>query len=125
MSARQPTYWPTDPRKSPDLIDFGITKNIDRDALSAEISYDLCSDHSAIIVTYSGQTAISKTNNLYPQDWLKYKKYISSHLELSPTLDDGENCVDDIRLSKKSCGISASLSLQARSSSCIRRIGSR
>ena len=26
---------------------------------------------------------------------------------------------------KKSCGISASLSLQARSSSCIRRIGSR
>ena len=30
-----------------------------------------------------------------------------------------------IRLSKKSWGISASLSLQARSSSCIRRIGSR
>ena len=29
-----------------------------------------------------------------------------------------------IRLSKKFCGISASLSLQARSSSCIRRIGS-
>ena len=34
-------------------------------------------------------------------------------------------CNDNIRLSKKSCGISASLSLQARSSSCIRRIGSR
>ena len=31
----------------------------------------------------------------------------------------------DNRLSKKSCGISTSLSLQARSSSCIRRIGSR
>ena len=85
---RQPTYWLTDPGKNLDLIDFGITKNIDRGALSAEISYDLCSDHSAIIVTYSGQTPISKalTNQLYKQDWLKYKKYISSHIELSPTL---------------------------------------
>ena len=33
--------------------------------------------------------------------------------------------VNNNRLSKKSCGISASLSLQARSSSYIRRIGSR
>ena len=56
LSPRQPTYWPTDPRKNPDLIDFGITKNIDRDALSAEIAYDLHSDHSDIIATYIGQT---------------------------------------------------------------------
>ena len=27
--------------KNPDLIDFGITKNIDRGALSAEISYKI------------------------------------------------------------------------------------
>ena len=89
LSPRQLTYWPTDPRKNPDLIDFGITKNIDRGALSAEISYDLCSDHSAIIVTYSGQTPISKalTNRIYKHDWLKYKKYINSHIELSPTCD--------------------------------------
>ena len=52
-----------------------------------EISYDLHSDHSAIIVTYSGQTPIRKTKNRYKQDWLKYKKYISSHIELSPALD--------------------------------------
>ena len=93
LSPRQPTYWPTDPRKNPDLIDFGITKNIDRGALSEEISYDLCSDHSAIIVTYSGQTPTSKTNNLYKQDWLKYKKYISSHIQLSPTLDSENDIV--------------------------------
>ena len=60
LSPRQPMYWPTEPRRNPDLIDFGITKNIDRDALSAEISYDFHSDHSAIIVTYSGQTPIRK-----------------------------------------------------------------
>ena len=61
------TYWPTDARKNPDLIDFGISKNIDRVALSAKVSYDLCSDRSAIIVTYSGQAPISKalTNKIY------------------------------------------------------------
>ena len=98
LSPRPPTYWPTDPRKNPDLIDFGITKNIDR---GAEILYDLYSDYSAIIVNYSGKTPISKalTNKIYKQDWLKYKKYISSHIELSPTLDsenDIENCIDKI-----------------------------
>ena len=41
------TVWLLDPNKNPDLIDFGITKNIDRGALSAEVSYDLCSDQSA------------------------------------------------------------------------------
>ena len=41
------TYFQTDHRKNLDLRDFGI----------AEIAYD----HSAIIVTFSGQTPISKT----------------------------------------------------------------
>ena len=88
LSPRQPTYWPTDSGKNPDLIDFGVTKNINKEALSSEISYDLSSDHSAIIITYNGQTAISKTKMIYNQDWLKYKKYISSHIELSPALDN-------------------------------------
>ena len=30
VSPAQPTYWPTDPRKIPDLIDFAISKNINR-----------------------------------------------------------------------------------------------
>ena len=86
---RQPTYWPTNPRKNPDLIDFGITKNIHRDALSAKVSYDLCSDHAATIATYCGQTPIIKplTNKIYQQYWLKYKTYISSHIQLGPALE--------------------------------------
>ena len=75
LSPRQPT---TDPRKNIDLIDFGITKNINRSALPAEVSYDLCSDHSAIIVTYCEQTPISKalTNKKYKHYWLKYKNIL-------------------------------------------------
>ena len=87
LSPRQPTYWPTDSGKNPDLIDFGVTKNINKEALSSEISYDLSSDHSAIIITYSGQTPISKalTNKIYKEDLLKYKKK-----------NDIENCIDKI-----------------------------
>ena len=86
LSPRKPTYWPTVTRNNSDLIAFSIIKKIGRGALSADISYDLYSDHSAIIVTYSEQTPIRKalTNKI---DWLKYKKYISSHIEFSPALD--------------------------------------
>lgn len=27
-SAKKPTYWPIDPKKIPDLLDFFITKNV-------------------------------------------------------------------------------------------------
>ena len=84
LSPRQPTYWPTDPKKIPDLIDFGITKNISRQTLSVYVSHDLCSDHSAVIVTYHGPAHISKspTISFHRPDWMKYRKYISAHIEL-------------------------------------------
>ena len=53
LSPRQPIFWPTASRKE-FLID------LDRGALSDELSYDLCSDHSAIIVTYGWQKPTSK-----------------------------------------------------------------
>jgi len=36
VSPGSPTYWPTDPRKVPDLIDFAVTKNIPRNIISAK-----------------------------------------------------------------------------------------
>ena len=44
------------------------------------------------------QTALV-TNQIYKQVWLKYKKYISSHIKLGPAIqteNDIENCVDKI-----------------------------
>ena len=83
VSPGQPTYWPADPKKIPDLIDFAITKNINRNSISTEMSYDLSSDHSPIIVSYYGRTNISKFHTetyYFKTNWLKYKKYISSHI---------------------------------------------
>jgi hypothetical protein len=55
LSTGQPTYWPTDRRKIPDVIDFCITKGISNNYLKAESCLDLSSDYSPVIITYSTQ----------------------------------------------------------------------
>jgi len=40
------TYWPTVPRKVPDLIDFEVIKKIPRNIISAKALSDLLSDHA-------------------------------------------------------------------------------
>lgn len=51
ISTGEPTYWPTDPLKIPDLLDFCVTKGIDKRRCTAASSLDLSSDHSPIIIT--------------------------------------------------------------------------
>lgn len=55
LSTGQPTYWPTDTRKNPDVIDFCVTKEIANKYLRIESSLDLSSDHTPIIVSLSSQ----------------------------------------------------------------------
>lgn len=49
ISTRKPTYWPTDPNKIPDLLDFFVVKNISPNYAEAEglieLSFDLCYLH--------------------------------------------------------------------------------
>jgi len=51
VSPGSPTYWPTDPRKVPDLIVIALTKNIPRNIISAKTLSDLSSDHSPVLLT--------------------------------------------------------------------------
>ena len=73
--------------------------------------------------TYYGPT-LYKTNykeNVFYQIVVSRKRFKQISINISIKYIEALN----INIQKKSCGISASLSLQARSSSCIRRIGSR
>jgi len=45
-STGNPTNWPTDPTKQPDLLDFFATNGISSTYTDIEPSYDLSSDHS-------------------------------------------------------------------------------
>jgi len=47
VSTGETNCWPSDRRKVPDLIDFGILKRLPVRSLRAESSFDLSSDHSS------------------------------------------------------------------------------
>lgn len=55
VSTGQPTYWPTDRNKTPDVIDICVTKGLSSKYLKAESCLDLSSDHSPIIISVSNQ----------------------------------------------------------------------
>jgi hypothetical protein len=53
VTTATPTYWPTDQRKTPDLLDFFVTCGISESYLDITASYDLSSDHTPITATVS------------------------------------------------------------------------
>lgn len=100
LSTGKPTYWPTDQKKIPDLIDFFIYKNISPNLLRIEESYDMSSDHSPIILTLS-ETLMPKEN--YPTlvnkntDWESFKIDLDSVIDLKVPLKNPEDLDRDIR----------------------------
>jgi len=89
VSPGSPTHWPSDPRKLPDLIDFAVTKNIPRNLISVSSLSDLSSDHSPVLFSIN-QQPVSNDNpaelTSNSTNWLKFKTYVSSHIELTPQL---------------------------------------
>lgn len=55
LSTGSPTYWPTDPRKIPDLLDFFVYSGISSQFLniSNELCDELSSDHSPILLNFN------------------------------------------------------------------------
>lgn len=49
-SSGEPTYWPTDPLKFPDILDIALSKGIDRSKIACSSNADLLSDHSATVL---------------------------------------------------------------------------
>jgi len=66
LSTRQPTYWPSDPNKIPDLPEFCVTKGMDTKKLAVESCLELPSDHTPILVTvFAHILGKSKKPSLY------------------------------------------------------------
>jgi hypothetical protein len=51
LSTGEPTYWPSDRNKLPDLVEFCVPKGIPQDFAVAESCLDLSSDHSPVLIT--------------------------------------------------------------------------
>lgn len=89
FSSGSPTYWPSDPRKKPDLIDFFVAKNISRNYINIENSQYMNSDHSPVILTYSQnicmkQSPATLTNSR--TNWKEFKAGLERKMDLSVPL---------------------------------------
>lgn len=85
ISTGTATYWPTDPMKKPDLIDFFITKKIPKSNLAIREGYGLSSDHSPIYLTYSCEGVEKDINTKLAckqTDWSLFKHLIDSNSEI-------------------------------------------
>lgn len=85
LSTGEPTYWPTDPNKLPDLLDFFIIKGVTSNYIQVESSLELSSDHTPVIATLSSHiinqltppTLISKNT-----DWVSFRNHIEENINL-------------------------------------------
>lgn len=102
LSQGEPTYWPTDRKKTPDLLDFFITKNVPQTQLSVKSCTDLSSDHTPVILNINSTILL----NEYPPkpynkntNWETYQEYINNNLNLNISLKstgDVENAVENL-----------------------------
>lgn len=83
LSNGEPTYWPTDPRKLPDLLDFFILNGIPTQTCSVESSYELSSDHTPVIINLCSTTLYKSTHPKLTSsrtNWDQFTTYIEKNL---------------------------------------------
>lgn len=104
LSTGQPTYWPTDRNKIPDVLDFFVTKGMPRNFLNIVSNFDLSSDHSPVIVTV-GTTILHKQPKLSLSskhtNWDYYRQLINESLNMKiplQSIDDIDNALDCINV---------------------------
>ena len=82
ISTGEPTYWPTDFNKIPDLLDFLVTKGVSRSHLTIQSCYELSSDHTPVILTINDSIILYTPNiSLVNKrtNWNIYREWISEN----------------------------------------------
>lgn len=97
ISTGEPTHWPSDPARKPDLIDFFVTHGVATNYTHIESNDDLSSDHSPLILTLSTAVITKPTNPKLTSsktNWEQYKAYMDENTSLSLRLKD-PNDIDE------------------------------
>lgn len=100
LSTSLPTYWPTDPNKTPDLLDFFILGGISTLYTSADSCLDSSSDHTPIIASIS-TSVIERKDKVHlsnrKTDWGSFRAYICKNINLKMPLKTNEDIEDAAR----------------------------
>lgn len=94
ISTGEPTYWPTDPNKKPDLLDFFICRNICQLHTLVESCFDGSSDHTPAILTLSStviNVGYNETLCNKDTDWDSFQDYINDNIDMHMPLKTSED----------------------------------
>ena len=86
ISTGEPTHWPSDKNKLPELIDFAVAKGITSNSTTATSCLDLTSDHSPIIIIIKSSINHKGNSNVYSNnfnnkvDWEKYRAILNENI---------------------------------------------
>ena len=89
-STGKPSYWPTDPKKVPDLLDFYITKGITLNNIETESIIDLTSDHTPVLLSLNVSVILKmKKQNLTNKftDWECFREKGQNSINLKVSLN--------------------------------------
>ena len=94
FSTSEPTHWPSDPNKQPDLLDFYITKGLSRLFFLIEPCLDSSSNHTPVMLTVSA--TILKHESCKPlynskTDWDSFRDLVDEMLDLKVALKTCED----------------------------------
>ncbi|CAB0036920.1 unnamed protein product [Trichogramma brassicae] len=81
VSTGEPTYWPTDRNKTPDLIDFAVISGLNSNDFYASSCFDLSSDHSPVLIHISSQLLNNQVKSpIFNKltDWATYREHLNS-----------------------------------------------
>ncbi|XP_017794534.1 PREDICTED: RNA-directed DNA polymerase from mobile element jockey-like [Habropoda laboriosa] len=93
LTTNESTYWPAAYDKSPDLLDFGIIKGLNKTHFQVHSCFDLSSDHSPILLDYIHQPVITQAmttlcNNT--TNWAHFKNYLEVNINCNIPLKTPE-----------------------------------
>jgi hypothetical protein len=100
ISSLEPTHWPTDSNKIPDLLDFFIVKGLPREFFKAESCCDGSSDHNPVLLTVSNLHINGDCEpRLYNRhtDWECFRSHIDSEINLNIRLKTSDDIDEGTR----------------------------
>lgn len=116
LSGGCPTYWPTDPTKIPDLLDFVVYAGISRQSLDISNDDNLNSDHTPLLVNYNVNVEITpkKVKLIKRNTNLSvFSAQIENSLNLNMEIKSGDDLDDAVELLTSSIHEAAILSTPA------------
>lgn len=90
----KPTYWPTDPAKKPDCIDFFVTKGISSSYVDLRNLSDLSSDHSPLLLVLSNTILVKRASQSLTSkrtDWDQFREIVNGKINLRIKLKTAED----------------------------------